>query len=126
MSDSELADLEAAVKWLKAQSWADPARFGIWGWSGGGSYTLLAMTRTKEFKAGISGAPVTDWHFYDTKFGEAYMKTAETNPEGYEWTSFVKRAKDLPGRLLLIFGSYDDNVHPQNGWAFADALIAAG
>ncbi len=126
MSDSELADLEAAVKWLKAQSWADPARFGIWGWSGGGSYTLLAMTRTKEFKAGISGAPVTDWHFYDTKFGEAYMKTAETNPEGYEWTSFVKRAKDLSGRLLLIFGSYDDNVHPQNGWAFADALIAAG
>jgi dipeptidyl-peptidase-4 len=126
MSDSELADLETAVKWLKAQSWADPARFGIWGWSGGGSYTLLAMTRTKEFKAGISGAPVTDWHFYDTKFGEAYMKTAETNPEGYEWTSFVKRAKDLSGRLLLIFGSYDDNVHPQNGWAFADALIAAG
>ncbi len=126
MSDVELADLQAAVKWLKAQAWADPARFGIWGWSGGGSYTLLAMTRTQEFKAGISGAPVTDWHFYDTKFGEAYMKTAETNPEGYEWTSFVKRAKDLSGRLLLVFGSYDDNVHPQNAWAFADALIAAG
>ncbi len=126
MSDVELADLQTAVKWLKAQSWADPARFGIWGWSGGGSYALLAMTRTREFKAGISGAPVTDWHFYDTKFGEAYMKTAETNPQGYEWTSFVKRAKDLSGRLLLVFGSYDDNVHPQNAWAFADALIAAG
>ncbi len=84
------------------------------------------MTRTSEFKAGIAGAPVTDWHFYDTKFGEAYMRTAETNPEGYESTSFVKRAKDLSGRLLLVFGSYDDNVHPQNAWAFADALIAAG
>jgi dipeptidyl-peptidase 4 len=126
MSNVELADLVAAVKWLKSQPWADPSRFGIWGWSGGGSYTLLAMTRTQEFKAGISGAPVTDWHFYDTKFGEAYMQTAETNPEGYEFTSFVKRAKDLSGRLLLVFGSYDDNVHPQNAWAFADALIAAG
>ncbi len=126
MSDVELGDLQAAVKWLKAQSWADPARFGIWGWSGGGSYTLLAMTRTQEFKAGISGAPVTDWHFYDTKFGESYMKTAEENPEGYACTSFVKRAKDLSGRLLLVFGTYDDNVHPQNAWAFADALIAAG
>jgi dipeptidyl-peptidase-4 len=126
MSDSELADLQAAVKWLKGQYWADPARFGIWGWSGGGSYTLLAMTRTSEFKAGIAGAPVTDWHFYDSKFGEAYMRTAEANPEGYSYTSFVKRAKDLSGRLLLVFGSYDDNVHPQNAWAFADALIAAG
>jgi dipeptidyl-peptidase 4 len=126
MSDVELADLVAAVKWMKNQGWADPGRFGIWGWSGGGSYTLLAMTRSQEFKAGISGAPVTDWHFYDTKFGESYMKTAETNPEGYEYTSFVKRAKDLSGRLLLVFGSYDDNVHPQNAYAFADALIAAG
>jgi dipeptidyl-peptidase 4 len=126
MSDVELGDLKDAVKWLKAQPWADAERFGIWGWSGGGSYTLLAMTRTQEFKAGISGAPVTDWHFYDTRFGEAYMQTAETNPEGYALTSFVKRAKDLSGRLLLMFGSYDDNVHPQNAWAFADALIAAG
>jgi dipeptidyl-peptidase-4 len=126
MSDVELEDLVAAVKWLKSQPWADPARFGIWGWSGGGSYTLLAMTRTQEFKAGISGAPVTDWDLYDTKFGEAYMKTRADNPEGYDHTSFVKRAKDLSGRLLLVFGSYDDNVHPQNAWAFADALIAAG
>ncbi len=126
MSDVELADLQAAVKWLKAQPWADPARFGIWGWSGGGSYTLLAMTRTQEFKAGISGAPVTDWHFYDSKFGEAYMKTPESNPEGYARTSALAHAKDLSGRLMLVFGTYDDNVHPQNEWAFADALIAAG
>lgn len=126
MSDVELGDLLAGVKWLKAQSWADPARFGIWGWSGGGSYTLLALTRSQEFAAGISGAPVTDWHFYDTKFGEAYMKTPEANAEGYERTSLVKRAKDLHGRLLLIFGTYDDNVHPQNEWAFTDALVQAG
>jgi dipeptidyl-peptidase 4 len=53
------------------------------------------------------------------------MRTAETNPEGYAYTSFVKRAKDLSGRLLLVFGSYDDNVHPQNSLAFIDALITA-
>jgi dipeptidyl-peptidase-4 len=126
MSDVELDDLRAAVKWLKEQSWADPARFGIWGWSGGGSYTLLAMTRTTEFKAGISGAPVTDWHFYDTKFGEAWMKTPEANPAGYALTSALPHAKDLSGRLMLVFGTYDDNVHPQNEWAFADALVEAG
>jgi dipeptidyl-peptidase-4 len=126
MGDVELDDLLAGVRWLKAQSWADPDRFGIWGWSGGGSYTLLALTRSKEFAAGISGAPVTDWHFYDSKFGEAYMKTPDANPDGYEHTSFVRRARDLHGRLLLVFGTYDDNVHPQNAWAFADALVNAG
>ena len=127
MSDVELGDLRRRVKWLKAQPWVDPARFGIWGWSGGGSFTLLAMTRTQEFKAGISVAPVTDWRFYDSKFGEAYMKTAEDEPRGLRAdTSFVKRAKDLSGRLLLVFGTYDDNVHPQNEWAFADALDRGG
>jgi len=126
MSDLELNDLVAGVKWLKAQPWADGARFGIWGWSGGGSYTLLALTRSDEFAAGISGAPVTDWSFYDSKFGESVMRTRETNPQGYAQTSFVARAKDLHGRLLLIFGTYDDNVHPQNEYAFMDALISAG
>ena len=126
MSEVELADLRTAVKWFKGQSWADPERFGIWGWSGGGSYTLLAMTRTAEFKAGISGAPVTDWHFYDTKFGEAWMKTPESNPAGYALTSALAHAKDLHGSLMLVFGTDDDNVHPQNEWAFANALIEAG
>jgi len=126
MSDLELNDLVAGVQWLKAQPWADPAKFGIWGWSGGGSYTLLALTRSQEFAAGISGAPVTDWTFYDTKFGESVMRTKESNPDGYAKTSFVSRAKDLHGRLMLIFGTYDDNVHPQNEYAFMDALIAAG
>jgi dipeptidyl-peptidase-4 len=126
MSDLELNDLVAGVKWLKAQPWADPAKFGIWGWSGGGSYTLLALTRSQEFAAGISGAPVTDWTFYDTKFGESVMRTRESNPEGYAQTSFLSRGKDLHGRLMLIFGTYDDNVHPQNEYAFMDALIAAG
>ena len=81
------------------------------------------MTNTREFKAGISGAPVTDWHYYDTKWGEFAMKRPQDNPEGYDKTSFVKSAKNLHGRLLLIHGTYDDNVHPQNSWHFIDELI---
>jgi dipeptidyl-peptidase-4 len=125
-SDGELGDLEAGVRWLKAQPWVDPERVGVWGWSGGGMFTLVALTRSKEFKAGIAVAPGTDWRFYDTKFTEAYMKPPAENPDGYEHTSLVSRAKDLHGRLLLVFGTYDDNVHPQNSWAFVDEAVKAG
>jgi dipeptidyl-peptidase-4 len=124
--DVELGDLLAATKWIKAQPYVDPARVGIWGWSGGAMYTLLALTRSKEFKAGISVAPVTDWHYYDAKWAELPMKRPEENPAGYEKTSLVKRAGDLHGRLLLVHGSYDDNVHPQNSQAFVDGLVKAG
>jgi dipeptidyl-peptidase-4 len=126
MGEIELTDLVAAVGWLKAQPFVDPDRVGLWGWSGGGTFTLLAMTRSKEFKAGISVAPVTDQHYYDTIFSEAYMKTPLANPEGYEHTSLVRTAKDLHGRLLLVHGTYDDNVHPQNSWHFIDELVQAG
>jgi len=122
----EIGDFVAAVRWLKAQPWVDPARVGIWGWSGGGTSTLLAVTRSQEFKAAIAVAPVTDRRYYDTKYVEAYMKTPDENEEGYEEVSLVKRAKDLHGRLLLVHGTYDDNVHPQNTWAFADELVKAG
>jgi dipeptidyl-peptidase 4 len=123
--DVELNDLQAAVKWIKAQSFVDPGRVGIWGWSGGGIYTLLAMTRTQEFKAGIAVAAVTDQRFYDTRWTEASMKTPKDNPQGYEKVSLLKSAKDLRGRLLLVHGTYDDNVHIQNAWAFTDELIKA-
>lgn len=119
----ELKDIIAGVKWLKSQPYIDGDRFGIWGWSGGGSFTLNAMTNSQEFKAGIAGAAVTDWHYYDTRWAEFGMKRPQDNPEGYEKTSFVKTAKNLHGRLMLIHGTYDDNVHPQNSWHFADELI---
>jgi dipeptidyl-peptidase-4 len=124
--EPETADLLDAVRWLKRQPWVDSSRVGVWGWSGGGSMTLSLMTRSKEFKAGISGAPVTDWRYYDTKWAEALVGMPAENPEGYERSSLVRLAGDLHGRLLLIHGTYDDNVHPQNTQAFADALIQSG
>jgi dipeptidyl-peptidase 4 len=125
-SVSETNDLVAGVKWLKQQPWADPGRFGVYGWSGGGTNTLNCMTRSEEFKAGISGAPVTDWHYYDSKWSEALVKLPQDNPELYDRTSLVKRADKLHGTLLILFGTYDDNVHPQNEQAFMNALIEAG
>jgi dipeptidyl-peptidase-4 len=123
---AETADLFDAVQWLKAQSWADPDRIGVWGWSGGGTMTLNLMTRTPEFKAGIAIAPVTDWRYYDTKWAEALVGRPEDDPEGYRSFDLVARAPQLHGRLMLVYGTNDDNVHPQNEQAFADALIRSG
>jgi dipeptidyl-peptidase-4 len=126
VGEAEAPDLLSAARWLKKQSWVDPARLGVWGWSNGGWMTLNLMTRSQEFKAGISVAPVVDWRFYDSKWTEAAMRTPQENPEGYANASLIPRAKDLHGRLMIAFGTYDDNVHPYNELAFIDALIAAG
>jgi dipeptidyl-peptidase 4 len=126
LGEAETPDLVAAARWLKKQTWVDPERLGVWGWSYGGYMTLNLMTRSQEFKAGIAVAPGTDWRYYDTKWTEAAMRTPAENPEGYESTSLLPRAKHLHGHLLIVFGSYDDNVHPVNEMAFIDALVAAG
>lgn len=126
IGEAETSDFVDAAKWLKRQNWVDNGRMGVWGWSNGGWVTLNLMTRSKEFKAGIAVAPVTDWRFYDSKWAEAFLKTPQENPEGYARSSVVKRAGDLHGRLLLVHATYDDNVHPQNTQAFADALIKSG
>jgi dipeptidyl-peptidase-4 len=121
---SETDDLVAGIRWFKSQRWVDPSRFGVWGWSGGGTMTLNIMTRSKEIKAGISVAPVTDWHYYDSKWAESLMKLPSTNGEAYDRISLVKHAGDLSGHLLIVYGTYDDNVHPQNEQAFTNELIA--
>ena len=121
----ELNDLVDAVRWLKQQPGIDPDRFGITGWSGGGTNTILAMTRSEEFKAGIAGAGVTDFRFYDSKWGEAMMNTETENLEGYEHCSLMQYAKDLHGKLMIVHGTHDDNVHIQNTWRFVDELIKA-
>jgi len=125
MSTVELDDLVDAVRWVKTQPFVDSTRIGVWGWSGGGTYTMLAMTRSKEFKAGIAVAGVTDMRFYDTKWAEAVMKTEEVNKAGFEESSLLRYAKDLHGRLMIAHGTYDDNVHIQNAWAFINELIKA-
>jgi dipeptidyl-peptidase-4 len=122
-----LTDLFDAVRWLKAQSWVDGGRIGIWGWSGGGTYTLAAMTHSADFKAGIAVAPVTDWRYYDTKWAEPLSARPHANTNGGSPNeTLLDVAKNLSGRLLLVHGTYDDNVHPQNSWAFIDQLISAG
>jgi dipeptidyl-peptidase 4 len=124
--EGETADFVAGIRWLKSQPWVDPDRIGIYGWSGGGSMTLNVMTRSNEIKAGIAGAPVTDWRYYDSKWAESLLKLPQDNPGGYDRASIVARAANLSGRLMLIFGTYDDNVHPQNEQAFMNELIKNG
>jgi dipeptidyl-peptidase-4 len=123
MGDVELNDLVDAARHLKRLAYVDSTRLGLWGWSGGGTYTMLAMTKAKEFKAGIAVAGVTDFRFYDTKWAEAGMKTEKENRDGFEQVSLLRSAKNLHGRLMIVHGTYDDNVHIQNVWAFIDELI---
>jgi dipeptidyl-peptidase-4 len=126
LGESELRDMEDGVAWLKSQPWVDGERIAIFGWSYGGFMVAYAMTHSKSFAAGISGAPVTDWRDYDTIYTERLMLMPQNNPEGYKKSSPRFAAKDLHGRLLLIHGTTDDNVHPQNTMQFAQELQQAG
>ena len=94
------------------------------GHSYGGFMTAFALTHSKLFAAGIAGAPVTDWRNYDSIYTERYMDTPQENPKGYDATSVVKAAKNLHGRLLLLHGMMDDNVHVQNTLQFVRGLAA--
>ena len=119
-------DILDGVKWIKQLPYIDADRLGIMGGSGGGCTTLFAMTHSDIFKAGISLYPVSDWGFYDSIYTERYLNTPQENPEGYKETSCVRAAADLKGRLLIVHGTYDDNVHPQNTQAFIHELIGSG
>ncbi len=121
----ELRDLEEAVAWVGAKGWLDPTRVGLQGHSYGGYITAYALTHSKVFSAGISGAPVTDWALYDTIYTERYMGLPKDNKDGYEASSVVKAAANLHGRLLLIHGMVDDNVHLQNSAQLMAALQRA-
>lgn len=125
MAAHEVPDILAGVTWLASQPWVDPGRIGVWGWSGGGTMTLQLMTHAKVFKAGIAVAPVTDFRYYDTVWTEARLGLPADNAEGYRAGSPATFAKELCGRLLLIHGTFDDNVHPQNAWRFARELQLA-
>ncbi len=122
MYELELRDIEDGLNYLKSLSYVDGNRIGIHGWSYGGSMTSYALTHSKSFKMGIAGGTGTDWRLYDTIYTERYMMTPQNNRDGYERTSIVKAAKNLSGRLVLIHGLMDDNVHPQNTIQFANEL----
>ena len=121
----ELRDLEDAVAWVCENRGGDPARVGITGYSFGGSISAFALTHSKAFALGVAGAGVYDWQLYDTIYTERYMQTPQLNPAGYAATSVIGAAKDLHGRLILIHGTMDDNVHLQNTLRLAYALEAA-
>jgi dipeptidyl-peptidase-4 len=104
----------------------DSKRLGWWGWSWGGTFTLYAMTHSDRFRAGISVAPVTDWRDYDSIYTERYMNRPADFPSGYKDFSVVNSAAGLKGRLLLVIGTGDDNVHIENTVQFVQKLIEAG
>jgi len=122
----ELRDLEDGFAWLKSQPYIDGSRIGLWGWSYGGYMTSYALTHSQTFKIGIAGGTVSDWRDYDSIYTERYMLTPQHNPEGYRKSSPVNFAKDLHGKLLLIHGAIDDNVHMANTIQFLYELQKAG
>lgn len=123
----ETNDQVEAALYLGNQSYVDKNRIGIWGWSYGGSMVLWTMSTGRPvFKAGISVAPVTDWRLYNTAYTERFMRTPEENAGGYDTTSAIQQAANLNGRLLIIHGTADDNVHVQNTYLYTQALVEAG
>ena len=122
-----LAAQLAAVEYLKGLDTVDPDRIGLWGWSGGGSNTLYSILKSPDtWAAAMSGAPVTDWRLYDTIWTERYLDHPEDNPDGYKGSSARTWAKELRTPLLLVHGTGDDNVHPQNTLALVDELVETG
>jgi dipeptidyl-peptidase 4 len=123
----ELKDQLTALDQLLAQyPQLDRSRVAIWGWSNGGSMTLYALTHSDAFKAGVSVAPVTDWHNYDTIYTERYMGLPKDNEKGYAGSSMPQAADKLHGALLLVHGTSDDNVHLQNSIQMIEGLLKAG
>ena len=126
LGELELRDLEDGVDWLAKQPYVDASRIVLSGWSYGGFMTSYALTHSTKWAAGIAGGSVTDWRNYDTVWTERYMKTPQNNPDGYRRTAPRYAADRLSGRLLLIHGAIDDNVHAQNTEQMVYELQRAG
>ena len=123
----EMQDQMCGVDFLKTLSYVDTTRLGVHGWSFGGFMTISLMTNYPDvFKVGVAGGPVIDWKWYEVMYGERYMDTPQTNPEGYAKTSLLSKAADLKGRLQIIIGLNDPTVVPQHAYSFLKACIAAG
>jgi dipeptidyl-peptidase-4 len=127
MCELPLQDQLAAVQQvLKQFPQLDAERLGWWGWSYGGTMTAWALEHSDMFKVGVSVAPVTDWHNYDSIYTERYMGLPKDNAADYKRTSVTENATQIHGRLLIVHGTSDDNVHLQNSMQFMNALINNG
>ncbi len=126
MGDVEVADQVDGVRWLVAQGLADPARVGIYGWSYGGYMAAMCLARAAEtFQVAVAGAPVTHWDGYDTCYTERYMGLPQTNPDGYKISSVMHHLDKMTGKLLLVHGLIDENVHFRHTARLINGLIAA-
>ena len=127
LGDVEMQDQMEGVKFLKSLPYVDGERMGVHGWSFGGFMTTNLMCSYPDtFKVGVAGGPVIDWKYYEVMYGERYMDTPEQNPEGYAGTSLLGKAKNLKGRLQIIFGYNDPTCVPQHTLSFIRACEDAG
>jgi dipeptidyl-peptidase-4 len=123
----ESDDMVEAGKYLATLPSCDSKNIGIWGWSYGGFMTALCMEKGNNvFNTGVAVAPVTSYRFYDAVYTERYMRRPHENENGYDDNSPINHAKDIKGNFLIIHGTADDNVHAQNTYEFAEALVQAG
>ncbi len=124
LGEIELADQMEGVKFLQSLPYVDKDRMGVEGWSFGGFMTItMKLAHPEVFKVGCAGGPVIDWKWYEIMYGERYMDTPQENPEGYEATSLLGKAKNLQGRLLVIQGAEDNTVVPQHSTEFIERCI---
>lgn len=121
---NEMADQMVGIEMLKSLPFVDAERIGVHGWSYGGFMTISLMTNYPEtFKVGVAGGPVIDWKWYEVMYGERYMETEATNPEGFERTSLINKAGDLKGKLLICQGAIDNTVVWEHSLSFVQACI---
>jgi dipeptidyl-peptidase 4 len=122
----ETRDQIDVARWLGRQSWVDASRIGFWGWSFGGYLaTMVAAKGGDVFRAVIAVAPVTDWRLYDTIYTERFMWTPQGNASGYAETAPQNSVAGITARFLLIHGTGDDNVHPQNSLQLIEKMVRA-
>ena len=127
LGELELKDQQEGIRHLEALGFADTSRMGVYGWSYGGYMTLYSLLHAPDlFRAGISGAPVTDWRNYDSIYTERYMGLPNENADGYRSSSPLGNAAELNAKLLLVHNIEDDNVHFQNTLQMAHELEKAG
>lgn len=123
----ETIDQIAAARYMASLPYVDADRIGIWGWSYGGYEVLMAMSAEgAPYAAGVAIAPVTSWRFYDTIYAERFMRTPQENPDGYCNGAPLEHTDSLKGKLLIMWGSADDNVHIINSMQYVAKLHAQG